>query len=248
MNEFTKTDGKIYVNVPYAEAYIAKELMCEEDKPSAVATPYGDGFKLIGMFNMRFFDDDKQPRDSVKLRTFNYPNVIITQPTTWSIETLALSPFKEPEQYYVFKYYFGDMMMDAEVQKDHSNCTKFLFMIMSGKIPETIPYDQFIKIWETNFAINGIDPGVPSLTLQLIWAEMCKNPSDLTYPFRKIVGRGGANILDYVQVNMDTTTSGSSVFSSIAFQKVTEKLATSMNMTKEGKEQRKSPVERVLTM
>ena len=44
MKEFIRNEDKIYVNVPYAEAYVAQSLMSKEDKPSAIACQYGDGF------------------------------------------------------------------------------------------------------------------------------------------------------------------------------------------------------------
>lgn len=248
MNEFVRTDDYIYINTPYAEAYVAKELFSEEDTPSSIATQYGDGFKLIGDFNMRFFDNENQNRESRPLRTFNYPNAIITFPSSYSIEKIALNEYMEPEPYYIFKYEFGDIMMEADAIKSSNNCTKFLAMITSGKIPNTIPYDKFIQIWETNFDINGVNSGVPSVTLQMIWAEMCRSRKDITIPFRKEYGTGKTDPTHYIQTNMDNVAAATSVFSGIAFQRTTEKLASSINMTKNNVEQRRSPIEKVLSM
>ena len=248
MKEFIRNEDKIYVNVPYAEAYVAQSLMSKEDKPSAIACQYGDGFKLVGIFNMRFFEDESQPREAVKLRTFNYPNTIFTYPTSYDIEKIRLNDYMDPEPYYVFKYQFGDVMMDAEVIKATNNCMKFLTMITSGKIPNTIPYDAFIRIWENNFKINGVNSGVPSVTLQLIWATMCRSQSDLTKPFRYEYGTGKADPTNYIQTNMNNIAAAMSVFSGIAFERTGEKLASAINMSKNYVQQQRSPIEKVRSM
>ena len=84
-DEFISRDGSIIVNVDHAEAYIPMELF-EEDKESkdiihaAIATTVGEGFRLIGTFNMRFSNQPGGDIRANKLRTFNYPNIIDTFP------------------------------------------------------------------------------------------------------------------------------------------------------------------------
>lgn len=251
MNEFIRSDDKILVNVPYAEAYIPKVLFTDEDEEtkSTIAAQYGEGFHVMGVFNMRFYESDDAPRDSVKLRTFNFPNMIMTYPSDFSVEKLALTNADEkPEPYIVMKYYMGDVIMEAEEIQSAANCTKFLNMITKGKIPNTIPYDKFEAIWQTNFQINKFNPQVPSVILQLIWAEMCRDPNDVTKPFRMLYGKGNADPTSYLETNMNNVAAATSVFSALSFEKVKEKLASSINMTKTGVDQRRSPVEEVLTM
>lgn len=252
MKEFIEQDGKILLNVPYAEAYISKRLFVSEDEDgetnSAVAVQYGEGFKLVGLFNIRFFESEDTPRESVKLRTFSYPNMIMTYPSDFSMERLSLSQYEKPEPYIVMKYQMGDVVMMAEEVQMVSNCTKFLNMITRGKIPSTIPYEAFEGIWQKNFEINKFDPKVPSVVLQLIWSEMCRDPDDMSRPFRMIYGKGNADTTKYVETNMNNVAAATSVFSALSFEKTKEKLASSINMTLTGAEQRKSPVEEVLSM
>ena len=249
MNEFVRKDDKIYVNVPYAEGYIPQSLFNPDlETKSSIAVRYGEGFKLVGIFNMRFYDSDEEPRDSKPLRTFNYPNMIMTYPSESSIATLKLSEFSDAEPYIIMKYYMGDVIMDAEEVQAVANCTKLLNMITKGKIPNTIPYDKFEAIWQTNFQINKFNPQVPSVILQLIWAEMCRDPSDVTRPFRMLYGKGNVDTTSYLETNMNNVAAATSVFSALSFEKVKEKLASSINMTKTGVDQRRSPVEEVLTM
>lgn len=249
MKEFVKQDDKIYVNVPYAEAYIPYEFFNKDmETKSSIAVQYADGYKVVGLFNMRFFDSDEEPRESKPLRTFNYPNMIMTYPSDSEVKKLKLTEYGEAESYLILKYYMGDVIMNAEEMRSVENCTKFLNMITKGKIPSTIPYDKFVSIWQTNFAINKFNPQVPAVTLQMIWAEMCRCPDDVTKPYRMRYGKGNADPTGYIETNMNNVAAATSVFSALSFEKVTEKLATSLNMTRNGVEQRRSPVEEVLTM
>lgn len=249
MNEFVRQDDKIYLNVPYAEAYLPKVLFNDdEETASSIAVQYADGFKIVGIFNMRFYQSDEDPRDSTKLRTFNYPNMIMTYPSDFSTAKLQLTADGEPEQYIILKYYMGDVIMAAEEVQSSANCTKFLNMITKGKIPSTVPYDKFDEIWASNFAINKFNPQVPAVIRQMIWAEMCRCPDDITKPYRMIWGKGNANPTGYIETNMNNVAAATSVFSALSFERIKEKLATSINMTKAGTEQRRSPVEEVLTM
>lgn len=247
-HEFVRDEENVYLNVPYAEAYIPRELFKEEDSNSAVAVEYGEGFKVIGVFNMRFFDNDTEPRDSRPLRTFSYPNSIITFPDSSTTVQLQLTPDREPERYTVLKYYMGDIIMGSENVQAVNNCTRFMNMIMMGKIPESIPYHKFVEIWQTNFEVNNFNPGVPAVILQMIWAEMCRSRSDITKPFRLEYGTGKASPTNYHSTNMNTVAAASSVFTGISFERQTEKMAAAVNMTRAGTEQRRSPIEEVLTM
>lgn len=249
MKEFIRQDDKIYVNVPYAEAYIPYEFFTKDkEMKSSIAVQYADGYKVVGLFNMRFFDSDEEERSSKKLRTFNYPNMLMTYPSDSEVKKLQLTEYGDPESYLILKYYMGDVIMNAEEMRSVENCTKFLNMITKGKIPSTIPYNRFVEIWQTNFAINRFNPQVPAVTLQMIWAEMCRDPNDVTKPYRMQYGKGNASLTGYIETNMNNVAAATSVFSALSFEKVTEKLATSLNMTRNGVEQRRSPVEEVLTM
>ena len=249
MNEFVRRDDKIYLNVPYAEGYIPKSLFNEDlETASTIASRYGDGFKLVGIFNIRFFESEDQPRDSVPLKTFSYPNMIMTYPSESAVASLQLDPYSKKEPYIIMKYRFGDVVMNAEEVQAVANCTKLLNMITRGKIPNTVPYDKFVEIWHKNFEINKFNPKVPSVVLQMIWAETCRDPSDITKPFRMTYGRGNADPTHYTETNMNNVASATSVFSALSFERIKEKLATSLNMTRNGTEQRRSPVEEVLSM
>lgn len=244
--EFISDGEYIYVNTDYAEAYVPNVLFKSPDEQvSSIAYEYGNGFKLIGIFSMRFFPTEVRNREKVKLRTFNYPNLIETYPSDSSIETLELD--EEPERYRVLKYERGDVMMAANTAQSVDNCETFMQLVATGKIPRALSYPDVYHSWMANFAINGIGPAVPPVVLQTMVAWMCRVPNDPSNQFRMVAGKGGANMNDYLSMSMNEVTAYSSVMSALSFERVAEKLTTSLNMTKEGTPQKKSPIEQVMS-
>lgn len=259
MKEFIKQDGNIIMNAPYAEAYIPVDLFRNVDKESeitsAVAYDVGETINVVGVFNMRFMPDEFADRDKYPLRTFVYPSPIDTRPSKTSYAKLKLTNHDDAEddedafnmRYRVLQYYKGDIMMSASKQKSVANCEKLLAMISRGYIPNTIPYSHLVEIWAENFEINDVNSGVPSVTMQCIIAEQCRYSKNPRIPFRKIIGTGKAGETDYMMANMRTVASYNSTFSALTFEDMGQMLTSSINMTRSGTPQVKSPIEKVLT-
>lgn len=250
MNEFIKQDDNILLNANYAEAYIPDELFTDIDSDapkSAVAYMIGTQVHTIGVFNIRFMESEEDDPEKYPLRTFSYPTAIDTFPTEVIKRRMSLNE-NPPEIYRVLRYMRGDIMMASRVIQATDNCEMFMNMLIRGKIPNTIPYDQLIHIWEDNFKINGIGPGTPSVTLQWIISEMCRYKSDPSLQFRKIAGKGNASMTDYLPGNMRTVASYTNVMNALTFENMGEMLTTSINITRSGRKQDRTPLEKVLTM
>lgn len=245
MNEFTKDAEYVYINVPYAEAYIPDILFGDPEKPSTIASEYGQGIRSIGIFYMRYFTNDNQKRNEVPVKTFNYPNIIEMYPSEVSVETLTFDD--TTEKYRVLKFHKGDIMMSSFIKQDSTNCEMFLTMMTTGKIPRSLSYEGILQAALKNFDINGVNPGVPSVTVQIIISELCRSRKDPALQFRKVAGKGNTDMHDYKSANMNEVSSYSSVMAALTFERFSDKLATSLNMTKLGTKQTKSPIERVIS-
>lgn len=250
MKEFSNDGKYIFINVPYAEAYIPYDIFdkpTEDPSPSSIAYNTGDSIITIGVFYMRFFDSEETPRDKVKVRTLNYPNIIETRPSgNITVETLDING--DTDKYKVLRYYMGDILMDAETKQSATNCEMFIKLIMSGKVPKSLSYDNIYFAWRRNFDINGVNPSVPDITLQTIISEMCRDQNDLSKQFRLTAGKQKTDPFSYQMLNMNAVSAYSSVMTSMSFERFAEKLTTSLNMTKDGVKQKPSPIEQVITM
>lgn len=241
-------EDKVYVNADYIEAYIPFDSFSDKDTESTVACFYDEGVKTFGIFAIRVFPSEDTPRNKVPLRTFTYPNVIETYPSEWEYERMQLFPGDDDTRYVVLKYRKGDLMMDALAKQDTLNCERFLNLISKGKLPRSIPYDTVEKLWMDNFALNAFDPGVPGIIPQLILSEMYRNANNPVEQFRKVAGTGKVSMRDGVWYNMNEVSAFTNVLSSLTFERITDKITTSINMTNSGEKQNRSPVEKVLSM
>lgn len=245
----TRDDNEI-VNVDRLELYIPKELFNAEriDKDiehAAVATSVGDSFKIIALLNARVAMTPEDKIEDSKIYTLNYPQLVVTSPSSFATETLTLFPGTEPEQYIVLKYNQGDILMPSRAKQDVDNCVKFLNLLTRGKIPRTIKYEDIFKAWKTNLALNGADAGVPDSYLQMIIAALYKDKSDVRKDFRFVYGKDMSRN-DYIPNNIRDAVSSSSVFAAQTFEHMSRMIVTSVNMTRRGLEQERNPVEATL--
>lgn len=248
---YFKTDGEyVYLDVEYAEAYIPEDLFQKvNDKipETAIAYEYGNAFIALGIFYMRFFDSDTEPRDSKPLKTFCYPNSIETHPSS-SVSKVPVDFGDETVKCRCLQYYRGDIMMNATNTRSVTNCEKFMAFLCSGRVPRALSYWDIFQAWQTNFASNDIDPGVPSVVLQGFISKICRG-NDRKTEFRKIIGANPeTDPHDYIAFSMNQISANSSVMSSLSFERFKEKLTSALIMSEEGLPQEESPIEKVLVM
>ena len=251
MENYLRSDGRyIYINKPYAEAYIPEDVIKNPDgDPGAswIAYEHGSGFDFFGICYMRFFEDEKQSRDEVEVKTFMYPNMIESQPSDMTT-SLKLIINGTEDKYRVLKYYLGDVLMEAASRKAATNCEAFMKMITAGKVPRSLTYDEVFQAWVDNYDINGMEPEVPYVVMQAIIAEMYRNPENPSEQFSKVIGKNPkVDPRSYLPMNMNSVSAYSSVMSSLSFERMQEKLTSSLNMTKSGIEQKVSPIEAIIT-
>lgn len=245
-------DGKyIYINVPYAEMYIPESIIDTPDgdpKESSVAYECGTGFVTLGICYMRFFKNENQTRDEVPVRTLIYPNLIETHPSD-SSKGVTLTINGKTDKYRILKYEHGDTLMEATSRKSSKNCEAFMRLLSSGKIPSSLTYDEVYQAWMDNYDINGMSPSAPAVMLQAIIGEMYRDPKDPSRQFSKVIGENPkVNPRSYHAMSMNAVSAYSSVMSALSFERMTEKLTSSINMTKSGVKQKKSPIEQIITM
>ena len=245
-------DGKyIYINVPYAEMYIPESIIDTPDgdpKESSVAYECGTGFVTLGICYMRFFKNENQTRDEVPVRTLIYPNLIETHPSD-SSKGVTLTINGKTDKYRILKYEHGDTLMEATSRKSSKNCEAFMRLLSSGKIPSSLTYDEVYQAWMVNYDINGMSPSAPAVMLQAIIGEMYRDPKDPSRQFSKVIGENPkVDPRSYHAMSMNAVSAYSSVMSALSFERMTEKLTSSINMTKSGVKQKKSPIEQIITM
>ena len=249
-NEFINDGKYIFINTPYAEAYIPNDLFPSEMKdPKAKTLAFftGEELQVIGIFYIRFFDSEDQPREKAKLKTLNYPNIIEARPSGETTkEVLEINGVEDV--YRVYRFYQGDILMEAISKKSPNNVELFTSLVLAGKIPSSLSYDDIYFAWLKNFRINGVSPDIPSVLMQAIIARLCRDKSNPDIQFRTLIGAGKAGPRDYQMININQSSQHSSVMGALSFERFSESLTNSLYMSKTNALQEVSPLEMVVTI
>ncbi len=212
MNKFFYTkDGKMLVNVARIEAYIPSSYF-----DGKYAAQDGEFIEMLGIFNFKTFTSDTDTKGS-PLQTFAIPALIRTKPS--SVHKKELSVDGEIEEYNILEYYRDDIMLNSTaIIKSIDNVELFFDMLISGKIPKTIPYSDLSKIILKAVDINGTNLGVPAKIFELMISEICRDSADTSKSFRYTAGSGSFNERGYTPVNLRSVARLSSTFSAITFE------------------------------
>lgn len=235
-----KDDGNFIIFMGhYMEFYIPETYF-----QSKLGSIYGSDVKCFGIFNCREFDTKMKPQ---KLETFNYPTMIILHPSSMSKQTINLDG--DDTTYIVCKFFKGDKIMRNESHIESTNVELFVDMVLKGKLPGTIPYKELIHIWLKNLEINSIKLGVSSIVLEAILSEFYRDKKNPTKRFGITKGKNpSVSETDYKAAGIREVCSRNSTFSALTFEDMDSMITTSININKYGKEEKESPLEKIMKM
>lgn len=245
MNRWFKAVGEdIIFTGTCMEAYIPIEYY-----NMGIAVEYGgDCIEVLGLFNVRFFEDTDAKKPIGKLETFNIPTNIKVYPTSFENRTLKLVDDVEESQYVVLRFYTDDVVTQKALIQSSKNAEGFLKVLESGKIPRTISYDDIFDIWTANMVKNGVKmPDVPASNREMIIAEIYRDKKD---PSKRFAYRMGKNPktspYDYIPANSRTLTKYNSTFAGITFEDIDTMITNGLNISKTGRDQTESPIEQII--
>jgi hypothetical protein len=241
MSEFKKDGNKIIFTGKYIEVYI-NEYYFEKE----VAEQIGDHFKVLGVVNFRTFSDvdGKHP---MKLRTLNIPTMMITYPSGgYEIKNLDLVGNGE-ERYYVLKYYNTDELCASEIAANPANFKSFFEILLAGKLPNTIPYNGLMDIWNKNFRLNNINFDIPDSVKEIIIFKIYRWKKNPAIPFGKaLADNPKLSQYDYVTMGPRDITRMDSAYAGFTFEDFDTSVIAGINTTKAGKKEVYSPIEPIL--
>ncbi len=243
LNNFLKDNGE---NIIFTGYYM--EIFIQETYFSTkIAEIEGSLVKTFGL--LPYIIKDKNDK-IVSKGMMNLPTMIILHFDDIYKTKTNLYDFEgsEPDSYRVLKFYNNSVVMSNVVQKDSGNAEMFMKLMCGGKI-KNVPYDKILNIWKTNLELNGVNLGVPSTILELIIAEIYRNPTNPNEKLSKLINDNPkASKSNYRASNIREICSRNSTFAALTFEDFDSMLTASLNMTKYDKKQVESPIEKVLKM
>ena len=240
--EYFRSDGQfIYLNKPYAEFYIPQSYF-----ESKFAEDQGTSIKVMGIFNVGFFENDKL----TAIKVINLPTWIHIFLYDYENRKVELPGESEPVPCRVIKYFKDNKIMNSAVIEDSSNAELFLKFITQGKLPPSIPYSKTLSVWKKNQSLNGINLGVPSVIEELILSASYRDKSNPAIKFAQVVGKDpkGVSDYDYKMASIRQICQYTSTFSAMTFEDIDSMITTSVNRTREKTPEMQSPIEEIIKM
>ena len=211
----------------------------------------GAYLRILGSFLYRIFDANGKPG---RFKTFMYPTMFYCKP--FEIEKakgLILEGVKEPMDYRLLHFKKGDQLVTrVHTAQEIDNVSEVLRLhLKTGRIPNTIPYDQLYNYIFETMELNGSKFDIPAQSMGLIYSKIARDPDDIDRVFRlsKAINE---SMTGYVPMSIKVAAKKISPFVSITSENMDEAIVSAVILSdEEEKGKRKhteSPLERVMTM
>lgn len=241
MGLFIKKDNKVLTNVDYIEAYVGAKYF-----KKGLNEILGDKVTIMGIFNFKVGDKDGDVSKS-KIHTFKFPTMMMTKPTSIEDIEQEIIPGTGVQKYKVLKYYKNDaMMVTTQIVTSIDNVETFVNLLIAGNLPNTLKYSDVMNLFLKNISINKQKLGITALILSIVISEIYRYKKDPSLPFRKVIGLGKANELEYLASNARTVCSNNGTFNALTFEDPNTMLVTSINKLRYHKKENPSPLEKII--
>lgn len=188
-------------------------------------------------------------RDSVTkkdsgIKTFNFPTIFLSKPDRIEkVKGLKLKSNLDETDYRIAIYVLDDEVVSSvKVPQIIDNVeTFFKMMLITGKIPTGIRYDEIHNYFKDNINLAGSDYGINMQLFGVVISEICRDPKDISIPFRLTKME---DMSAFKSISIKGVPNYVSPFVSLTSENFDESLITSITMDSD----KYSPLEKILTM
>lgn len=230
----------IRLSADYCEFYIPQSYF---DSTKKFAEDMTETVQALGIFNVGVFENGELK--SIKL--MNNPNMmkIFVYDSEWRDVELP----KGTERCMVLKFIKDQVVCSATLVQDSGNAEIFLNALITGSLPDNLPYTKLIHIWQKNIGTNKVNFGVSSVSLELILAVCYRSKKHPEYKFAREFGSSDSvSEYDYSTASIRQISQLASTFTSIIHEDFDSAVTTSINRAREGKPEAESPIEKIVKM
>lgn len=232
---FYAKDGKIHCS-EYMELYIPSSYF--ED---GIAKNNGSSIETLGILYMRVFKDGTPG----PIQMLNLPVRINVMLYEFQQETIRVP--SGAIDVMTLQYLKDAYVLHQTVQKGREVAESFLSVMLSGKLPRTLNYDQIINMWWRNLEISGVSFKVPSKVFEMIIATIYRSPNNQKVRYGQYYGRSSsATGYEYKTGNVQAVVRDLSTFSGMVFEDISTMISNGINNSIEGVEEPVSPLEKII--
>lgn len=212
---------------------------------SSIAGMDGSTLASIGLLPYRWYkkESDTTPTE---YGTMDMPSIVEFHPTTIeSDKSVKIYPESDTKKYTIMTFEAGTEVWPRYGIKKLTNAQIFVDIILGGKLDNNIPYPMIVPAWIKNLSLNGISLGVPVVAIEMIIHALCKDKKS-GKPFGEVLAKNPNHpLIGYDFLNMRYA-AAASIFGALSFEDQNAMLDIAINTTLQNKEQRISPLEKII--
>jgi hypothetical protein len=178
---FTKRDGNALV---YNGTGNLQYCIPENYFTSGYARVEGAFVRLLGSFMYRINTGNK-PSNTFK--TFSWATVFLCRPSSIDkVKETELVQGQGVADYRILTFEPGDQLVtNVFTPQNTDNVNEILSLhVKTGKIPNTIPYNELYNYIYEAINLNGGNFNIHSQIMGIIYSKICRDPDDIYKPFR----------------------------------------------------------------
>lgn len=210
------------------------------EKAGSIAEIVGDLVETVGIFWFKVDEKD--------LYHLNMPIKFMFEFSEREKVSLKLKPEMPRVTYEKFTLKNGDAFVyDTNHEKTVDNMNWFFTRhFTGGKVAPDIPYEKAYNVFINALLATGSNAalGVSSVNIEMLISELYRSKSNTTYPFRFTYNK--LKPYDYKMVRITKVPQLNSVFTSLMGEDIKLQLVSSILRTREGRENRVSPIEKTI--
>jgi len=235
MDELYAEEGKIKCK-NYFEVYIPKAYFL-----GGIAVNLGASIETFGVV----FARETVNGTDKKIKMFNAPTFINFM--VYEMEDGTITINGEKMEVLILKYLPKSYVMHQTVPNGREIGEAYINMVLGGKIPTCIKYDELINLWWKNLEIAGVNYKVPSKIYEMILAAMYRNKNNKKERYGEYYGKSiTATGYDYATDNVRSIVKNLSTFSGIVYEDIGSMVTHGIINSETGVEEDISPLEKII--
>lgn len=211
----------------------------------------GSTVSTLGLLPYRWYEsvkaaDEEKPSAA---GTLDIPSYIKFYPQDVdSDKDTLIYPESYMKPYCILTFGDGYKCFQSEIIRDLDNVTLYEETYLDGRMDDNIPYNMLTPSWIKNMTMNDISLHVPITVLSSITAHLCRDPKNMDKRWCEVIAnQKKPQMIGYRFANIREM-SASSVFGGLSFEDFNYMVDIALSMTKEDREQKKSPIEDILKL
>lgn len=242
---FLKQDGdKILYNSTGELLYYIPDSYFTDTKTS-IGTIEGQYVYTMGVFDWAIMNENGKVG---KAHPFKFPTIFCCKPSSIEkVNNLSLNGLTSMK-YRVLHFKKGDeAISDINVPQIIDNVESLfrMMILVENKLPPTVPYDKLYEYFPENMSLNGKGYGLNMQMFGLMVSELCRDPSDLSKPFR-LSRQIDKSMFGYRQISVKEIPKFVSPYAAITSENWDDSIMAAVEMSAKGVS-KESPIEKVVT-